>query len=134
MVEGVVRQNDGGIPGDMPGKKRWIIVIVMKMRHIEVRRIANSVRIDVLITGKRKPGGKVGRIKPGITQDTFTLCLYKEARLAQKGDLHPSVLLRGDVTLGTKHGHFCMQCTIPNCDVQGLMEPLPPSIRISLCK
>src|SRR5579885_1738757 len=82
----------------MFGKKFRIIMIVMEMGDIEIRWVGNSLRRNALVTGKREPGSKVGRIKPGVTEDTFPLGLYKQASLAQKCDLHPSVLLHTKLT------------------------------------
>ena len=97
VVERVVRQQDGRVLVDVRGEVARVEVVVVEVRDVQVRRVADPLRVDPVVGRERVPRPEEGGVEPRVAQDADALGLDEQAGLAKEGDLHvESLAARSD--------------------------------------
>ena len=88
VIERVRRQEHGRVLVDVVAQVARVEVVVMEVRDVQVRRVADPLRIDAVVGRERVPRTEERGVEPGIAQDADAAGLDEEPGLAEEGDLH----------------------------------------------
>ena len=84
----IVRQQHHRVLVDVRSQKLGVEVVLVQVRDVQVVAVTQSVPVQRAVVREGKPGGEVGRVDPGVTQDAARLGLDQKAGMTDAGDLH----------------------------------------------
>jgi hypothetical protein len=91
VVDRVVREDDGRLLGHVLAEEGRVEMVAVRVGDVEVVRVGDRARVDVLVAREREPGAEVRRVEPRVAEDRARSGLHEQAGVAEEGDLHPGV-------------------------------------------